>query len=62
MNLLLIVDSEGIPKHIVVVKSIGKGLDENAVEAVRTWRFSPALRDSKPVPVLIQIVVNFRLN
>lgn len=62
VNVLLIVDSEGIPRNIVVVKSIGKGLDENAVEAVRTWRFSPALRDSKPVPVLIQIVVNFRLN
>ncbi len=62
VNVLLIVDSEGIPRNIVVVKSIGKGLDEKAVEAVRTWRFTPALRDSKPVPVQIQITVNFRLD
>jgi len=37
------------------------GLDEKAIETVRTWRFAPAMKDGLPVPVQVSIEVNFRL-
>lgn len=37
------------------------GLDEKALEAVRKYRFKPALRNGKPVPVIMTIEVDFRL-
>jgi len=37
------------------------GLDEKAIEAVRRYRFNPALKDGVPVPVEIKVEVNFRL-
>jgi protein TonB len=37
------------------------GLDEKAIEAVRKWRFEPGQKDGWPVPVLVEIQVNFRL-
>jgi len=36
-------------------------LDEKAMEAVRRYRFKPAMNDGKPVPVMITVEVNFRL-
>jgi outer membrane biosynthesis protein TonB len=44
-----------------VVKGIGLGLDEKAIEAVTKWRFKPGLKDGKPVVVAAHIEVNFRL-
>ena len=40
---------------------LGLGLDEKAIEAVRNWKFEPALKDGKPVAVQINVEVNFRL-
>jgi protein TonB len=58
----LIVDAQGNPINPRVVRPLGMGLDEKALEAVRKYKFKPALRDGKtPVPVLITIAVNFRL-
>jgi len=37
------------------------GLDEKAVEAVRTWRFEPGMKDGRPVAVQMNIIVNFHL-
>jgi TonB family protein len=37
------------------------GLDEKALEAVRTWKFTPAMKDGHPVAVQINVEVNFRL-
>jgi periplasmic protein TonB len=57
----LIVDSEGNPRDIRVVRGLGSGLDAKAIEAVRQWRFEPAKKDGKPVNVLISVEVSFRL-
>jgi hypothetical protein len=44
-----------------VGRPIGFGLDENAVEAIRKASFEPATKGGKPVPVLLDLVVQFRL-
>jgi TonB family protein len=44
-----------------VQRTLGLGLDEKAIEAVKTWRFEPAMKDGKPVAVAINIEVDFRL-
>jgi TonB family protein len=59
--LWLIVDEEGHPRDIRVVRGLGSGLDEKAIEAVKQWKFAPSLRDGKPVNVQISIEVGFRL-
>jgi len=59
--LQIVVDENGVPQDIKVVRSLGLGLDQKAIEAVRKWRFKPGLKDGKPVPVSANIEVNFRL-
>jgi periplasmic protein TonB len=44
-----------------VIRSLGLGLDQKAIEAVQKWRFRPGLKDGKAVPVFANIEVNFRL-
>jgi protein TonB len=56
-----IVDENGKPRDIRVQKSLGLGLDEAAVRAVQNWRFKPAERFGKAVPVYMAIEVNFHL-
>jgi TonB family protein len=58
----LIVDAQGNPQNVHVVRALGMGLDEKAMEAVRKYKFKPAMRDGKtPVPVYVNVEVNFRL-
>ena len=59
--LKVVVDERGNAQEIQVTKSLDQGLDQNAVEAVKQWRFSPATADGKPVTVAANIEVNFRL-
>jgi len=59
--LWLIVQTDGQPDNIRVVKPLGLGLDDNAVESVRQWRFDPATRDGEPVAVQINVEITFRL-
>lgn len=59
--LSIIVDAQGNPQRIHVVRALGMGLDEKAVEAVKQYKFKPAMMGSKPVPVEITIEVNFQL-
>jgi TonB family protein len=56
-----VVDANGLPQDIKVQRSLGMGLDEEAIKAVKRWRFQPAMKDGKPVPVMINVQVNFRL-
>jgi TonB family protein len=58
----LIVDAQGNPQNPRVVRPLGMGLDEKALEAVRKYKFKPAMKDGRtPVPVMMSIEVNFRL-
>jgi TonB family protein len=57
----LVVDAGGNPQRIRVIRPLGMGLDEKAVEAVRQYKFRPAMLNGKAVPVEINIEVNFHI-
>jgi TonB family protein len=58
----LIVDAQGNPQNVHVVRPLGMGLDEKALEAVKKYKFKPAMKDGKtPVAVPVNVEVNFRL-
>ena len=57
----LIVGPDGRPHDIRVSRSLGLGLDEKAVEAVRLWKFEPARKNGQAVSVQINVEVEFRL-
>lgn len=59
--LSVIVDTQGRTHDVHVLQSLGMGLDEKAIEAVRQWRFEPAMKDGRPVAVAVDVEVNFRL-
>jgi protein TonB len=61
VEVYLWVDESGMPSHIHVVRGVGMGLDEKAIEAVRQYRFKPAMKDGKPVKVDLYIDVNFQI-
>ena len=52
---------DGVARNTVVTKSVGLGLDEQAVLAISQWRFNPGTKDGQPVTVAAIIEVNFRL-
>jgi protein TonB len=59
--LWLVVGPDGRAREIRVARTLGLGLDEKAMEAVKTWKFEPAMKDGKPVAVQINVEVTFRL-
>jgi len=59
--LWMIVGPDGKARDIRVTRSVGLGLDEKAIEAVKTWKFEPARKDGQAVPVQINVEVSFRL-
>ena len=58
----LIVDSQGEPQNVRVLRHLGMGLDQKAVEAVRQYRFKPAMYQGHSVSVQMVIEVDFRLH
>jgi protein TonB len=61
VTLWVVVGPDGRVREARIARSLGMGLDEKALAAVRTWRFEPAYKDSVPVPVQVNIEVHFRL-
>lgn len=57
----LIVDAEGHPRDIHVIRGLGYGLDEKALETVKQWTFEPAKKDGQPVNVQVSVQVGFHL-
>jgi TonB family protein len=56
-----VIGADGKPQEIVVGRPIGFGLDESAADTIRKASFQPAMKDGKPVPVLLDVVVQFRI-
>jgi protein TonB len=61
VELMAIVNADGTLTFESVMKSLGFGLDQKAIEAVKKWKFRPALKDGKPVATRVNISVNFTL-
>jgi TonB family protein len=59
--LSVVVDTEGHARNIKVVEPLGMGLDQKAIETVQKWRFRPGYKDGRPVNVLMQVEVGFRV-
>ena len=59
--LSLVVDANGLPRDIKVVRPLGLGLDEKAIEAVQKWRFRAGIKGGRPVATQATIEVSFRL-
>jgi TonB family protein len=59
--LSVVVDARGEPRDVEVVRKLGLGLDEEAVEAVKQWRFAPGTKDGQPAAVRTRVQFTFRL-
>lgn len=55
------IGADGLAHNPQIVRSLGLGLDEKAVDALSQWSFSPGLKDGQPVAVAAAIEVNFKL-
>jgi protein TonB len=55
------VDTNGLPTHVHVIRGVGMGLDQKAVEAVKQYKFRPAQENGKPVLVELNVEVNFQI-
>jgi periplasmic protein TonB len=62
VSIQLIVDAQGDPQNVHVIRHAGMGLDEKAVEAVRQYRFKPAMYEGHPVAVQLVVEVDFHLH
>ncbi|MBZ5521319.1 MAG: energy transducer TonB [Acidobacteriia bacterium] len=57
----MVIDESGKVAGLQLVQPAGLGLDENSVIKLRTWNFHPAMRDDRPVKVLVTVEVSFNL-
>jgi protein TonB len=57
----LVVDQNGNPQNVHLLRGVGMGLDEKAVEAVKQYKFRPARFNGKPVAVQLNVEVNFQI-
>jgi TonB family protein len=61
MVLSVVIDPSGAVSDVAIATPLGLGLDEKAVEAVRSWKFEPAMKNGEPVAVKIMVEVDFHL-
>ena len=61
VTLECVVETDGTVGDVKVTKSLEAGLDQEAIKAVKQWRFEPGNKDGKPVPVLITLEMTFTL-
>ena len=57
----IVVNRDGTVGDVSVLRGLGAGLDQRAVDAVRQWRFTPARRQGEPVDVIVEVAVEFSL-
>jgi TonB family protein len=61
VTMYVVIDTDGRAKNSRILKGVGYGLDEKALEAIQQWTFQPGTRGGDPVRVEAQIEINFRL-
>lgn len=61
VTLKVVVDDQGRPTHIRIIRPLGCGLDVQAVQSVQNWKFAPAEKDGLPVAAGIAVQVSFHL-
>jgi len=61
VTLAAVIGPDGRPRNIKIVRSLGMGLDEKAIERVKTWLFEPGKKNGTPVAVAMTLEVDFRL-
>jgi len=61
VTLECVVEPDGTIGDVEVTKSLDAGLDQEAIKAVKQWRFEPGTKDGKPVPVLVTLEMTFTL-
>lgn len=57
----VVLGPDGKPAEIAAARPIGFGLDENAVDSIRKASYQPAMKDGKPVSVMLDVIVRFRI-
>ncbi len=55
------INEEGRVDDVKIVRGLGYGLDQNAMDAATQAKFTPATKDGKPVPVQINMAMTFKL-
>jgi TonB family protein len=55
------VGPDGFAHNLRIMRGLGLGLDQKAIDAIQQWRFNPGTKDGQPVSVMVNIEVNFRL-
>jgi TonB family protein len=55
------IGTDGTAQNMQVIRGLGLGLDEEALQAISQWKFNPGTQNGQPVPVMATIEVNFRL-
>ena len=56
-----VIEDDGTVRKVDVLKGLNLGLTESAVETVKEWTFEPATLEGEPVPVFLNLVINFSL-
>lgn len=59
--LAVAINARGTVDAVKVVRSVEPGLDQNAMDAVKQWKFTPATKDGKLVAVQVDMTVEFKL-
>ena len=59
--LAVVIGEDGTPMQVRVVRGLGFGLEQKAIEAVNKWRFKPGSENGNPVRVRANVEVSFRL-
>lgn len=61
VTIRMLVGADGVPSEARVIKSLDRGLDQSALEAVSQWRFKPATQDGEAIAFEATIEIGFKL-
>lgn len=61
VELEIVIGRDGRVRSVRITRSLDRGLDQQAVDAVRRWQFAPATRRGQPVDIVVEVAVEFRL-